>query len=120
VAELIGQTHAASAAGMYYLALFGILAVPDICGALDSDNGRASGPKYKDWLRAHVPEHAARADEIYGLRCSLLHQGRALPHGSTVPVAFTFPPGPQFTTAPRSWPTARPFVGTASPRSSRT
>jgi hypothetical protein len=96
VSELVSQVRAAANADLYYLALFGALVLPDICGALDSDNGRASGPKYKDWVRKNVPQQAGQAEEIYGLRCSLLHQGRALPHGSLFPVAFTFPStGPQ-------------------------
>jgi len=89
--ELIRQIRAATTAGLHYLALFGALVLPDICGALASDNGTASGPKYKDWLRANVPGQAADADLVWGLRCSLLHQGRAMPHGSMFSMAFTFP-----------------------------
>ena len=88
--ELIRQIRVASAAGLHYLALYGVLALPDICGALSSDNGVATPSKYKDWIRANVPEQASEADSLYGLRCSLLHQGRALPHGSTLPIAFSF------------------------------
>jgi len=91
--ELIRQIRLASAAGLHYLALFGTLALPDICGALASDNGKATGPKYIAWLRDNVPEQAANAETIYGLRCSLLHQGRALPHGSLFPIAVTFGQG---------------------------
>jgi hypothetical protein len=91
MAELIAQIRVASANGLYYLALLGALTLPDICGALASDNGRASGSKYKDWLRANVPEQAADADEIYGLRCSMMHQGQALPHGGHFPIAFMAP-----------------------------
>lgn len=89
--ELIRQIRVASDAGLYYLALLGTLSLPDMCGALASTDGKASGSKYKDWLRDNVPEQSGSADLIYGLRCSLLHQGRALPHGSIFPVAFTFP-----------------------------
>jgi hypothetical protein len=89
--ELVRQIRVAAEAGLYYLALFGVLALPDICGALASDNGRASGARYKAWLRENVPEQAAEADLIYGLRCSLLHQGNALPHGGHFPIAFTLP-----------------------------
>jgi hypothetical protein len=86
--ELIRQIRAASEAGLYYLALFGALALPDICGALESDDGRASGSKYKAWLRDNVTSQAADAELIYGLRCSLLHQGSALPHKGLFPLAF--------------------------------
>ncbi len=87
--ELIRQIRLASEAGLFYLALFGALALPDICGALGSDDGRATASKYKAWLRDNVPDQAGQAEKIYGLRCSLLHQGRALPHGSHWPLAFT-------------------------------
>jgi hypothetical protein len=89
--EIIRQIRAASAGGLYYLALFGALTLPDICGALASSDGKATKAKYIAWLRTNVPEEADDAELIYGLRCSLLHQGRALPHGSTFPVAFMVP-----------------------------
>lgn len=90
VEELIDQIRRAEKAGLYYLALIGALTLPDICGALASENGRATGAKYKDWLRSFVPEQAADADLIWGVRCSLLHQGHAHPKGS-FPMAFTGP-----------------------------
>lgn len=89
--ELIHQTRSALAAGLYYLALLGALALPDICGALASDNGKASGSKYKGWLRDNVPEQASNADLIWGLRCSLWHQGSAASHKGSMPIAFMFP-----------------------------
>lgn len=91
VEELIRQIRAASVAELYYLALFGALALPDICGALASNDGKASGSKYKMWLRDNVPSQANEADSVYGLRCSLIHQGRAQPHSSAFPIAFTYP-----------------------------
>jgi len=89
--EIVRQIRAASVAGLYYLAFFGALTLPDICGALASNDGKATGTKYKAWLRAYVPEQANNADEIYGLRCSLLHQGRMLPHGGQFPIASVVP-----------------------------
>jgi hypothetical protein len=89
--DLIKQIRAAVDAGLYYLALIGTLALADICGAASSENGTATASKFKDWLRANVPEQANNADAVYGLRCSLLHQGRATPHGGHFPVAFMFP-----------------------------
>jgi hypothetical protein len=89
--ELLDQIRRASAAGLYYLALIGALALPDICGALSSDDGWATPSTYKDWLRNNVPEQAANAAATYGLRCSLLHQGRARPHGVSFPIACCYP-----------------------------
>lgn len=85
---MIREIRVASQVGLYYLALFGALALPDICGALESSDGGATPAKYKDWLRANVPRRVDDAELIYGLRCSLLHQGRALPHGGVFPIAF--------------------------------
>jgi hypothetical protein len=87
--EIIRQIRAASEAGLYFMALFGALVLPDMCAALASDNGSTSGPKYRAWLKTYVPEEAADADLIWGVRCSLLHQGRAMPHGGAFPMAFT-------------------------------
>jgi hypothetical protein len=89
--DLIAQIRAAARADLFYVALIGSLALPDICGALDSEDGRANGGKYRDWLRSNVPGHAAEADLIWGLRCSLLHKGSALPDGGHSRVAFTTP-----------------------------
>jgi hypothetical protein len=91
VEELVAQTRAAAAIDLHYLALFGTLTLPDICAGLGAENGRTSGSKYKDWIRNNVPEHAEQAPMIYGLRCSLLHQGSALPDGAAYPLAFTVP-----------------------------
>ena len=89
--DFIAQIRAAAAQDLYYVALMATLNLVDICGALQAENGQASGPKFKKWLRANVPTHAMNAELIYGLRCSLLHQGRALPKGSHFPMAFMGP-----------------------------
>ncbi|HEX9520918.1 MAG TPA: hypothetical protein VF940_32645 [Streptosporangiaceae bacterium] len=89
--EMIRQIRAAADAGLFYLALFGALTLPDICGALASSDGKATGSKYKAWVRDNVPEQANNADLTYGLRCSLLHQGRTLPHGGTFPIVSVVP-----------------------------
>lgn len=91
IEELIRQIRAASSQGLYYVALLGALTLPDICGALASENGRASGSKFKSWLRSNVPGQAESAEMIYGLRCSMMHQGQAMPEGSHFPIAFMAP-----------------------------
>ena len=35
---------------LYLLAIFSALAIPDICGAMGSENGEASAEKYKTWF----------------------------------------------------------------------
>ena len=76
--DLLAQIRQASRAGLYYAALFPALALPDICAALESDDGIATGPRYISWFDKWV---AARYDgsfsghDCYAFRCSLLHQG---------------------------------------------
>ena len=83
---LISQTRKALDAGLYYLALFGALTIPDIAGALGSEDGRASGKHfaawYEEWVRPRLKESRGRENPLtgeacYGFRCAMLHQGRS-------------------------------------------
>lgn len=47
--DIIRQIHDADCAGLYCMVPFGTLALPDICGALESADNRASGTKYQAW-----------------------------------------------------------------------
>jgi hypothetical protein len=84
----------------YYISLFTALTLPDIAGAMDSENGLATAQKYKNWFESWarprfmelllktIPEHARAhishmenpldGEACYLFRCSLLHQGRAV------------------------------------------
>jgi hypothetical protein len=95
--SLVDQIEDSLGSRLYYLSLIGTLAVPDIAGALSSDDGEASWKKYADWydtwarprfaeaVLASVPEDARpyiegiesplTGDACYRFRCSLLHQG---------------------------------------------
>ena len=94
---LVDQIEASLGSRLYFLSLYTALTVPDIAGALSSDNGEATGPKYarwfEDWVRPRFfetvlaslpPEHRQHiepmvnplsGDACYRFRCSLLHQG---------------------------------------------
>lgn len=85
--EMVDQIRRARDQGLYYLALLGALTLPDICAGLAAPDGKTSGPKYKAWVEAYVPHQAAQAAELYGLRCSLLHQGSMHPHGHPYRIA---------------------------------
>src|SRR3954454_12197021 len=92
VVRLVEEIRAAVGANAYYLALFGALALVDICGAAASDNGRSSPAKFKDWVKRHVPEQAGEPDDLWHLRCSLLHEGRARTQGrDALRIAFCLP-----------------------------
>lgn len=88
---LVSQMQSASQSGLYMAAMFMALALPDICGALASETGTASGAKARRWLETECGYPPAYARLIYGFRCSLLHQGSALPDGGAYPLAFREP-----------------------------
>jgi len=64
----------------YLLGLYVALALPDICGALESRNGRATGNRYKAWFNrwiSHKYEGLLTGEQCYAYRCGILHQGRS-------------------------------------------
>ena len=76
--DILDQIRAASDSGLYYVALFSALAIPDICGALESPDGEASKAKYVAWFDRHVaPRYQGflGGQDAYYFRCSMLHQG---------------------------------------------
>lgn len=73
------QIDRASQAGFSYVALFSALAVPDICGALESVDGQATGEKYKRWFDRYVGVRYGESftgEDCYDFRCAMLHQAR--------------------------------------------
>lgn len=99
---LVDQIEASLGSRLYFLSLQSSLTVPDIAGALSSENGEASPAKFADWFEAwarprfmdtvlasvpaehrqHVRhmENPLTGDACYRFRCSLLHQGSAQQH----------------------------------------
>ena len=76
--NLLNQIQKGLEADLYYLSLFSALSMPDICGAIESQNGEASGKKYATWFDEYVaPKYGGflSGDDCYEFRCSLLHQG---------------------------------------------
>ena len=94
---LVEQIETSLASRLYFLSLFTSLSVPDIAGALSSENGEASGKKFAAWYetwvrprfrenliaslppqaRGHIKdlENPLDGEACYQFRCSLLHQG---------------------------------------------
>jgi hypothetical protein len=93
--DLVQQIRAANAAGLYYVALFSSLALPDICGALESLDGLAKRARYVDWFdRWLAPIYGGNldGDTCYQFRCSILHQGRTQhPRGPYSRIFFVEP-----------------------------
>jgi hypothetical protein len=71
------EIRAAVDGRLWTLAVMGVLAIPDICGALGSPDGRATGARFRNWVTSNLGERYPEldADEIYQMRCSMLHQG---------------------------------------------
>lgn len=81
--DLLDQIDAAVRGRLYYVALFAALALPDICGALESEDGLANKARYVDWFNRYVaPRYTGSrgttltGEDAYYFRCSMLHQGR--------------------------------------------
>lgn len=82
--EFLDQIEKAMDSGLFYLALFCCLALPDICGAISSENGVANRNKYKAWFNKYVaPKYHGflDGDNCYAFRCAAIHQGRASHEG---------------------------------------
>ena len=63
----------------YWALLHFIIIFPDICGALESSDGRATPDKYINWTQKYIEySPLLSAEELYDIRCLLLHQGRTL------------------------------------------
>jgi len=76
--NFLEQIKKALGSNLYLVSLFSVLAIPDICGAIGSENGEASAEKYKAWFdKCIAPKYNnfLNGDDCYYFRCSLLHQG---------------------------------------------
>lgn len=76
--EFLNQIESALQANLFYVSLLASLAVPDICGAINSEDGLATSDKYADWFDQYVGMAYAQffnGEDCYKFRCSFLHQG---------------------------------------------
>jgi hypothetical protein len=81
--EIIKQIRLANENGLYYVALLSSLTLPDICGAIESNNGISNREKYKKWFDKYIaPKYNGNFDgeTCYYFRCSMLHQGTTQHH----------------------------------------
>jgi len=78
VEDYLGQIQAANDAGLYYLALAASLTLPDICGAMEAEDGRATAGRYQAWFDEWPGRHffgVFSGDDCWRFRCDFLHQG---------------------------------------------
>jgi hypothetical protein len=103
---LIAQTREAIQSKLYYMGLMTSLAIPDIAGALESVDGKATRPKYSSWyerwVRPRLRENRNRdnpftGDACWQFRCSMLHQGSSIhPKSPYARVIFIEPGSPNY------------------------
>ncbi|MEK4578262.1 hypothetical protein [Bacillus sp. FSL R12-0074] len=93
--DLFNEIERGLDAGVYHLSLGIALCIPDICAALQSDDGKTSGRKYKEWYTSYVGnKFRMSADECYYFRCSFLHQGSTQHEKSNYKRIIFIEPGP--------------------------
>lgn len=120
--ELFSQAEKAADAGLWYIALMAALAIPDICGAMESEDGRAHESKYIPWFDTYVGEQYLYRNEdgqvlhsdfdgsdCYKLRCSILHQGRGERGDTRYELVAFVPMGPVIVALPSIDYYGRPF-----------
>ena len=80
--DYLNQIQTSIDSNLYYVALFASLALPDICGAIDAEDGQATAERYRAWFDKYVAPKYRSSDtqfltgeDCYFFRCSLLHQG---------------------------------------------
>jgi hypothetical protein len=66
----------------YWSLLHIVVCVPDICGALGSEDGEATGKKFIDWCNRFLADEMLSGVDWYQMRCKVLHQGRTTPDKS--------------------------------------
>ncbi|RXR28768.1 hypothetical protein [Sphingobium fluviale] len=93
--RLLVEINMAAKSGMYLTAISMTVALPDICASLESEDGRTSAARYKEWCKLNLGQGFSNVtpEDLYSMRCGVLHNGRFgdLKH-SVARIIFT-PPG---------------------------
>lgn len=78
--DLFNEIERGLDAGVYHLSLGIALCIPDICAAIQLDDGKANGEKYNGLVIRNYVGKKIRitADDCYNFRCSFLHQGSTI------------------------------------------
>lgn len=76
--SIIWEIRQALANHLFYAAIMLCLAIPDVCAALESDDGMTTKEDYKRWYRQWFqPKYPELSeDDMYSLRCGVFHRGR--------------------------------------------
>lgn len=77
---LLGEMLHAADAGLGLVALSAAVSIPAICASLEMENGRSQREEYLAWCRSNLLSREGfrliSAEELYSIRCGLLHQGQ--------------------------------------------
>ncbi len=76
---LLNEINKAAANGMPFLAISMAVALPDICASLEAPDGRTDRERYKAWCDSNLPRERfsfVTSDDLYSMRCGVLHNGR--------------------------------------------
>lgn len=60
----------------YWALLHLVIVLPDVCAALEADNGETKRDLFKDWCKRNLENERLNPADWYRIRCALLHQGR--------------------------------------------
>lgn len=76
---LIYELKKATENNLWFVAINIALTIPDICSALEYENGQTDGVKYKNWINTYLVKkynNFITGNDIWKLRCASLHQGK--------------------------------------------
>ena len=93
---LLNEIEKALDSGLYFISLQSTLSLPDICGSLQSPDGKATKNNYITWYDTYAKESSTNAisgEDCYYFRCSCLHQGTTQNHNSSYKRIIFVAPG---------------------------
>jgi hypothetical protein len=75
---LLDEINKAAAGGLPFLALTMTVCLPDICASLSAPNGGTTGDAYKRWCEQNLGDEFSylTPEDLYSMRCGILHNGR--------------------------------------------
>jgi len=77
-------------AGHHFALLHVIVALPDVCAALEDPDAPVA-QRYESWCGRYHHHELLSSAEFYDLRCKLLHQGQAVGRGRGRYKTYSFP-----------------------------
>ena len=78
LSSLLSEIKAGVEAGFYLMPVILAATLPDVCAALEANDGRTSQQRYKEWYDAWASDILTNftAEDCYSFRCGVVHQGR--------------------------------------------